>query len=252
MSQSRRPVIAGNWKMNGLHEDGLALAKAVAAQAQQFDCDIVVCPPSTLLREIASVTADTGLGVGAQDCHQAANGAFTGDISAEMVRDTGATYAIIGHSERREYHNETDEIVKAKVKAAHTAGLVAIVCVGETEGQRDSGQTMSVIADQIEGGLPDTADAENIIIAFEPVWAIGTGRTASPEDAQEIHQHIRTVVSDRLGSAVGEAMRVLYGGSMKPANAADLLAQPDIDGGLIGGASLKSSDFLAIAEAVSK
>lgn len=252
MSQSRRPVIAGNWKMNCLRADGFALAEAVAAQAGQVDCDLVICPPATLLHSVHELVGETALGLGAQDCHYKDSGAFTGNISPTMIKDAGCSYVILGHSERREYHGETDADVQAKAKAAQQEGLVAIICVGETETQRDAGDTMTVISEQIKGSIPADSTFENTVIAYEPVWAIGTGRTASPEEAQEVHQHIRKELASALGEDFAAATRILYGGSMKPGNASDLLAQADIDGGLIGGASLNSADFLAIANAVSK
>lgn len=253
MSQSRRPVIAGNWKMNCLRDDGLALAKAIAECSTNLDCALVICPPATLLYKINCGIEGTALGLGAQDCHWESSGAYTGDLSPEMLKDAGCSYVIVGHSERREGHKETDSDVQAKAEAAQKAGLTAIICVGETEAQRDSGETMDVISSQIAGSVPVSADASNTIIAYEPVWAIGTGRTASPEEAQEVHLHIRKeLAGGKLGEEEASALRILYGGSMKPANATELLAQYDIDGGLIGGASLKAPDFLAIAEAASK
>ncbi|MGB0671022.1 MAG: triose-phosphate isomerase [Rhodospirillales bacterium] len=251
----RRPLIAGNWKMNGLTADGLELARAVAAGAKDLTpnagdplaCDLLVCPPATLLALVSETLAPTRVAVGSQDCHMAVHGAHTGDISAIMVRDAGGTYAIVGHSERRTDHQETNEMVRAKAKAAHEAGLTAIICVGETQTERDAGKTLEVNGTQIAGSLPEGADADNTVIAYEPVWAIGTGLTATPEDAQDVHAFIRGELAKHLGADVAGAMRILYGGSMKPGNAAELLAQPDIDGGLIGGASLKHEDFLAIA-----
>lgn len=250
---SRRPLIAGNWKMNGLSADGLALAQAVAAKRKaepDVACDLLVCPPFTLLSEVAKAVAGSGVAVGGQDCHAKASGAHTGDISAAMLKDVGCGYAIVGHSERRTDHGEGDAVVKAKAAAAQAAGLIAIVCIGETLAQRDAGQAMDVNRSQLAGSLPEGATAANTVIAYEPVWAIGTGRVATPEQAQEVHAVIRAELVKLVGEAEAGKMRILYGGSMKPDNAAQLLALPDVDGGLIGGASLKAEDFWAIAKSV--
>lgn len=252
MSQSRRAVIAGNWKMNCLRDEGLALAKAVSAAADDYDCDFVICPPATLLQSVSSAVVGSALAVGGQDCHTQARGAYTGDVAAEMLKDSGCRYVIVGHSERRDYHGESDGLVSEKAQAAFDAGLVAIICIGETEAERDAGRTMTVIGQQLDGSVPSNATAANTIIAYEPVWAIGTGRTATPEQAQEVHAQIRAHLQESHGAAVADGMRILYGGSMKPANAAELLSQKDIDGGLIGGASLSATDFLAIAAAIPK
>ncbi|MDA8231740.1 MAG: triose-phosphate isomerase [Magnetospirillum sp.] len=249
---TRRPLIAGNWKMNGLRADGLALAEGVVARRKAergIPCDVLVCPPFTLIADVARIAAGSDVAVGGQDCHAKVSGAHTGDTAAAMLKDAGCGYAIVGHSERRADHGETDAVVKAKAAAAHQAGLVAIVCVGETLAQRDAGQTMDVNRTQLRGSLPDGANAANTVIAYEPVWAIGTGRVATPEQAQEVHAVIRAELAARLGAAEADAMRILYGGSMKPDNAKALLALPDVDGGLIGGASLKAEDFWAIAKA---
>ncbi|MCR9221886.1 MAG: triose-phosphate isomerase [Alphaproteobacteria bacterium] len=249
----RTPLIAGNWKMNGLSADGAALAEAVAAGASSRagGCEMLICPPATLLHPIAALLGEA-LKLGGQDCHAAASGAHTGDCSAEMLADAGCSYVIVGHSERRQHHGEDDAAVRAKAEAAHRAGLVAIVCVGETRAERDAGETLAVIARQIAGSVPPGARAADSVVAYEPVWAIGTGLTATPADAQTVHAHIRAELARSHGASVAEDMRLLYGGSMKPENAADLLAQPDIDGGLIGGASLKAPDFLAIADAAAR
>ena len=249
MADERGFLIAGNWKMNGLAEDGLALAKAVADGARGRNAEMVVCPPATLVAAIADAAKGSPLKVGGQDCHAADSGAHTGDISAKMLADAGCGYVIVGHSERRADHGESDATVRAKAEAAHAAGLIAIVCVGETEGERDAGETLSVIEAQIRRSVPEAATPATTVIAYEPVWAIGTGRTATPEQAQEVHKHIRAVLSDAFGAGAMANARILYGGSMKPGNAPDLLSQPDVDGGLIGGASLKAEDFLAIADA---
>lgn len=248
---SRKALIAGNWKMNGLLEDGEVLARAVASGANAVTCELLVCPPAHLLFPIHAVLNGTSVQLGAQTCHAAEKGAHTGDVSAEMLADVGCSHVIVGHSERREDHGESDADVCAKAAAAHRAGLIAVICVGETEAQKDAGETMAVIARQLDGSVPEGATAENTVIAYEPVWAIGTGRTPTPAEANEVHTHIRTHLRGAFGAAVADGMRVLYGGSMKPGNAADLLAQSDIDGGLIGGAALKADDFLAIAEAAS-
>ncbi|MGB0682836.1 MAG: triose-phosphate isomerase [Magnetovibrionaceae bacterium] len=246
---ARKTLIAGNWKMNGLQADGLSLAQDVVegAGAVSDKADLLVCPPHLLVAIIAEALKGTPVMVGAQDCHAAEKGAHTGDVSAAMVADTGAGAVILGHSERRTDHGETNELVRAKAEAAHGAGLLAVICVGETEAERDAGETMAVNAAQVAGSLPDGATAANTVIAYEPVWAIGTGNTATAEDAQTVHAFIRGEVEKRFGAEVAGALRILYGGSMKPGNAAELLAQPDIDGGLIGGASLKAEDFLGIA-----
>ncbi|MDW3207605.1 MAG: triose-phosphate isomerase [Alphaproteobacteria bacterium] len=247
---SRTPLIAGNWKMNGTLEGGGALAQAVADGGASAACELLICPPAQLLYPIGRALAGTNVQLGAQDCHAEEKGAHTGDISAVMLRDIGCSHVIVGHSERREDHGETDGTVRAKAEAAHAAGLVAVICVGETDSMRDAGKTNSFIVGQLDGSVPEGATAANTVIAYEPVWAIGTGRTPTPEEANEVHALIRSHLSDRLGAAECDKLRILYGGSMKPGNAADLLAQPDIDGGLIGGAALKADDFLAIAAAV--
>jgi len=249
---TRRPLIAGNWKMNGVGADALALAQGIAAKRKaepNVPADLLICPPVTLIAEIAKTVAGSGVAVGGQDCHAKVSGAHTGDISALMLKDAGAAYVIVGHSERRADHGETDAVVKAKAAAVHAAGLVAIICIGETLAQRDAGQTLEVNRGQLLGSLPDGADAANTVIAYEPVWAIGTGRVATPEQAQEVHAAIRAELTNRLGAAVSSKLRILYGGSMKPDNAKVLLALPDVDGGLIGGASLKVDDFWACAKA---
>jgi triosephosphate isomerase len=247
----RRILIAGNWKMNGLQADGLALASDLAARLKEGQSprfDMIVCPPFVLISKVVDAVAGSGIAVGGQDCHMQEKGAHTGDTSAHMLKDIGCEYAIVGHSERRTNHGETDAQVKAKAEAALAAGLTAIVCVGETLEERDAGKTLEVNKRQVHGSLPDRATAANTVIAYEPVWAIGTGRTATPEQAQEVHQMIRSELSVKLGQAEADGMRVLYGGSMNPKNAEILLAQPDIDGGLIGGAALKADDFWAVAQ----
>ncbi|HTH16839.1 MAG TPA: triose-phosphate isomerase [Magnetospirillum sp.] len=247
---SRRKLIAGNWKMNGLKADGLALAKGVAEKLKSepgVACDLLVCPPFTLVALVADAVAGSTLAVGGQDCHAKTSGAHTGDTSPVMLKDAGATYVILGHSERRTDHAETDAGVKAKAEAAHAAGLKAIVCIGETLAQRDAGQTLAVNKSQLKGSWPVGGTADNTVIAYEPVWAIGTGRVATPEQAQEVHAAIRAELANIVGAAEAAKVRILYGGSMKPDNAAQLLALPDVDGGLIGGAALKVDDFWSIA-----
>ena len=248
---TRRKLIAGNWKMNGLKADGLALARGLAdklAAGPAPACDLLVCPPFTLIASVVDAVAGSALAVGGQDCHAKASGAHTGDTAAAMLADLGCAYAIVGHSERRTDHAETDAVVKAKATAAQGAGLNAIVCIGETLAQRDAGQTIAINRSQLRGSLPDGATPANTVIAYEPVWAIGTGRVATPAQAQEVHAAIRAELVEMLGAAAAAGMRILYGGSMKPDNARELLALPDVDGGLIGGASLKVADFWAIAE----
>ncbi len=240
-----RQLIAGNWKMNGTRESLRELADLRAALAAKPPrADVLVCPPATLLsRALASVAHEFELG--GQDCHAQVSGAFTGDISAEMLKDAGATAVIVGHSERRQYYGETNAQVAAKAKAAWRAGLLAIICIGETEEQRDAGKTHEVCAGQAAASVPDGAMASNTAIAYEPVWAIGTGRTPTTSEIADVHRHIRQCLAARFGTE-GEAIRILYGGSMKPSNAAEILALENVGGGLVGGASLKASDFLAI------
>jgi triosephosphate isomerase len=248
-----RKLIAGNWKMNMLREDGTALARAIAVGAYGQDCDLLVCPPSILVGTVAESLDGSPVAVGAQDCHEAESGAYTGDISAAMLRDAGASHVILGHSERRHGLGETNERVRAKVEAAHAAGLVAIMCIGETEAERDAGKTLDVLSTQIDGSLPMgdrgfAVSGADIVIAYEPVWAIGTGRTPTLDEVLAAHAHIRAHLQSGLGKDAN-AIRLLYGGSMKPENAADLLAIENVDGGLIGGASLQADSFLAIADA---
>ncbi|WP_142846994.1 triose-phosphate isomerase [Telmatospirillum sp. J64-1] len=246
----RRPLIAGNWKMNGLRADGVALAEGIAAKAKAeagLKCDLLVCPPATLIADVARALDGAPVAVGGQDCHMDEKGAHTGDIAAPMLADLGCRYVILGHSERRADHGESDELVKAKAQAALRAGLVAVICIGETEGERDAGKTIEVVAGQFNGSLPEGASAANVVIAYEPVWAIGTGRTPTTAEVAEVHAAIRAEARKRMGGEA-DSLRILYGGSMKPSNAAELLALEDVDGGLIGGASLKVEDFWAIAQ----
>jgi triosephosphate isomerase len=245
---ARRPLIVGNWKMNGLAAslaEATALAGKITAQAPA--AELGLCPPATLLAAMAAALKGTGIGVGGQDCHAKAGGAHTGDISAEMLKDAGATYVLAGHSERRTDHGESDAVVRAKAQAAHRAGLVAIVCVGETLAQRDAGETLKVVSAQLRGSLPDDATAANTVIAYEPVWAIGTGRTPTEQQVAEVHAAMRQELKARFND--GDGMRLLYGGSVKPDNARSLMAVADVDGALVGGASLKANDFWPIIEA---
>lgn len=244
-----KKLIAGNWKMNMLAPEGTALAHAIDAKAQGAGCDLLVCPPATILRSIAEALSDSDVAVGGQDCHEAESGAFTGDVSAAMVRDAGASHVILGHSERRHGLGETDARVRSKTIAAHAAGLTAIVCIGETEAERDAGQTLDVLSAQLGGSLPDSGvSGTNTVVAYEPVWAIGTGRTPSLDEVEAAHGHIRATLEAALGGDAA-GIRLLYGGSMKPENAESLLAVTNVDGGLIGGASLDAESFLAIAAA---
>jgi triosephosphate isomerase len=243
-----RHLIAGNWKMNGLstslEEAALIAEGATAAEGR---VDVMLCPPASLIAQMRWMTAKSALLIGGQDCHAKASGPHTGDLSAEMLKDAGASAVIVGHSERRTDHGETDETVRAKAEAAHRAGLTAIVCIGETETERDAGETLDVLSRQLAGSLPER-DPADLVIAYEPVWAIGTGRTPSEGDIEAAHAHIRAGLAARFGAA-GDPVRILYGGSMKPDNAAAILAVPEVNGGLVGGASLKASDFLAIVSA---
>ena len=237
--------------MNGLSGDGLALAKEVAAllksQANPV-FDLLVCPPFTLISKVADALQASGVALGAQDCHQSESGAHTGDIGAPMLSDLGCSYVIVGHSERRADHDEQDALIKIKAEAAHKAGLIAIICIGETEAERDAGQTLDIVKSQVAGSVPDGATASNIVVAYEPVWAIGTGRTPSAGEVQEVHALIRAELVESIGPDEAQQCRLLYGGSVKPENAPELMSLPDVDGGLIGGASLKAGDFWAIAQ----
>ena len=242
-----RKLAAGNWKMNGLKADGLPLARDIVARQRQVSlvCDLLLCPPATLLVPLAEAIAGSGIALGAQNCHAAEKGAHTGEISAPMLKDAGCTYVILGHSERRTDQGETDPEVHAKVVAAHKAGLCSIVCIGETLVQRDAGETLAVIARQIAGSLPEGLDSRTLVIAYEPVWAIGTGRTPSVEQVAEVHGHIRSLLAGKAKDPT--AVRILYGGSVKPSNARELMSARDVDGALVGGASLKAEEFLPIA-----
>jgi triosephosphate isomerase len=242
-----RPLVAGNWKMNGLRA---ALAESAAVGGAlpgigKSAPDVMICPPATLLAQLAWASRGSALILGGQDCHPAASGAHTGDVSAEMLKDAGAAAVIVGHSERRADHGELDRIVRAKATAAHRAGLTAIVCIGETKGERLADLTLNVVNRQLAASLPESTTAENTVVAYEPIWAIGTGLTPAASDVAEIHAAIRKNLESRFG-ATGRSIRILYGGSVKPDNAKELLALPNVNGALVGGASLKAADFLAI------
>ncbi|HEY1747367.1 MAG TPA: triose-phosphate isomerase [Xanthobacteraceae bacterium] len=238
-----RPLVAGNWKMNGLKSSVGELQMIIAGAKALSNVELMVCPPATLIAQFATVAAGSGVAIGGQDCHAQKAGAFTGDISAEMLKDAGATAVIVGHSERRQHHGETDAAVRAKAEAAQRAGLLPIICVGETRNQRDAGETLDTIGAQLDGSLPDVAD---FTIAYEPIWAIGSGRTPQPKDVAEVHSFIRDRLQSRHG-VKADVVRILYGGSVTPANAGELLAVANVNGALVGGASLKADDFLAIA-----
>jgi triosephosphate isomerase len=251
MARVRRPLIAGNWKMNGLRADALALAKGVAdgvKQAGWTDREVLVCPPATFILAVAEAVKASGVLVGGQNCHAKPSGAHTGEIAAEMLRDCGASHVIVGHSERRADCGETDAIVRAKAEAGWRAGLLPIVCIGETLAEREAGRTLDVLATQLKGSVPPGATAARLVVAYEPVWAIGTGKTPTTPEVAAAHAHIRKVLGGLMGEAAG--VRLLYGGSVKDSNAAELLAAGDVDGALVGGASLKAGEFLAIAKAV--
>ena len=244
-----RKLAAGNWKMNGTAAS-LAEVQALIAAQPAPACEMLLCPPATLISAMATVARGSALMVGAQDCHAKPSGAHTGDLSAPMLADAGASHVILGHSERRADHGETDAQVRAKAEAAQAAGLVAIVCVGETEAQRDAGETLAVIGAQIDGSVPTTSTAANLVIAYEPVWAIGTGRTPTLSQIAEVHAFLRARLADHVGAQAAQ-VRLLYGGSVKPSNAAEIFALPDVDGALVGGASLKAADFAPIVAALS-
>lgn len=243
----RRVLVAGNWKMNGTGAALSALRTIVDGVAGR-GAEVVICPPATLLSRAAEIVAGSPVALGGQDCHAAVSGAHTGDLSAEMLAEAGARFVIVGHSERRADHGESDAIVRAKVVAARRAGLIPIVCVGETLAERDAGVTLDVLSRQIAGSLPDEVAPATHVIAYEPVWAIGTGRTPSSGQIQEVHAHVRARLLARHGAAAA-GVRILYGGSVKPSNAAEFLALPDVDGALVGGASLTAADFLPIVAA---
>jgi triosephosphate isomerase len=244
----RRKLAAGNWKMNGTTA-ALAEVEALIAGLSAPECEVLLCPPATLIARMAEVAKGSALKVGGQDCHAEASGAHTGDISAEMLADAGASHVILGHSERRADHGETDSAVRAKAEAAQAAGLVALICVGETEAERDAGRELDVIGAQLACSVPDTANGADTVIAYEPVWAIGSGRTPTEEQIAAVHRFLRDALEARFGES-GSSFRLLYGGSVKPTNAAQIFAIPDVDGALVGGASLKATDFGAIISAL--
>ena len=241
---ARRPLVAGNWKMNGLAASAGELETIIAGARGLPNADFIVCPPATLVARFAALAQGSRVAIGGQDCHAEPAGAYTGDIAAEMLKDAGASAVIVGHSERRHYHGETDAMVRAKALAARRAGLLAIVCVGETRAERDAGKTHPVVRAQLDGSLPD--GLADFVVAYEPVWAIGTGVTPTKDDILDMHRFIRERLSARHGEA-GQGVRILYGGSVKPANAKDLLGIDNVDGALVGGASLEADEFLAIA-----
>jgi triosephosphate isomerase len=243
----RRKLAAGNWKMNGLAAS-LAEVEALARAHPAPRSEVLICPPATLIAQMAWKAKGGPVMVGGQDCHPEASGAHTGDIAAAMLKDAGASHVILGHSERRADHGETDAVVRAKAEAAHAAGLVAVICLGETEAQRDAGTTLEVIGSQLRGSVPAGATAANTVIAYEPVWAIGTGRTPTLAQIAEVHDFLRADLATRLAGAAD--VRLLYGGSVKPSNAAEIFATSNVDGALVGGASLKAAEFGAILAAL--
>ena len=244
-----RPLVAGNWKMNGTTA-ALRESRLLAGMLRdvKLKADIMICPPATLIRRAKSVMKGSKVKLGGQDCHAAPSGAHTGDISADMLKDAGCTAVIVGHSERRTNHKETDAMVQAKALAAHKAGLIALICIGETLEERKSGKTLGVLSEQLRGSIPAGATASNSVVAYEPVWAIGTGLTATVKEIEEAHSHIRAELAEVMGGE-GAATRILYGGSVKPSNAAELMSVPNVNGALVGGASLKAVDFIGIIKA---
>jgi triosephosphate isomerase len=248
---ANRQLVAGNWKMNGLLADGAALVGALRHGAGGLACDLLVCPPVTLVQMAAHALLGSGIAVGGQDCHAKPSGAHTGDVSAAMLKDIGATHVILGHSERRQDHAETDALVHAKTLAALAAGLIPIVCVGETLAQREAEHAQDVVRTQLSGSLPENFAEAGGVVAYEPVWAIGTGLTPTVPEVEAMHAFIRARLANAFGPA-GATVRILYGGSVKPDNAAALLSVSEVDGALVGGASLKAADFLAIARAAGR
>lgn len=244
----RRKLAAGNWKMNGLAA-ALDELKAMA-DADGGETEVLICPPATLLAQAAAGAGD--IAIGGQDCHAKASGAHTGDISADMLKDAGASYVILGHSERRTDHGETDEEVRNKTRAAWDAGLTAVVCVGESLSEREASNTLDIIAGQLAGSIPDGATGHNLVVAYEPIWAIGTGKVPTTDQIGEVHDFMRARLEKRFGEGVGRSVRLLYGGSVKPGNAGEIFAVSNVDGALVGGASLKAADFVPIIEALGK
>jgi triosephosphate isomerase len=253
MAATRRPLVAGNWKMNGLKGEGVERVRALRAlvEGQAPACDVLVCPPATLIARVVEALQDSAIAVGGQDCHAEDKGAFTGDVAAPMLKDAGCGYVIVGHSERRRDHAEADAKVKAKAEAALRASLVPIVCLGESEAEREGGQTDQVVGRQLRDSLPSGAMASNVVIAYEPIWAIGTGKTATEAQIGAVHEHLRTVLGTAIG-AEAEGVRLLYGGSVNARNAAAILAIRDVDGALVGGASLKVDEFWAICRSCAR
>ncbi|MEX0328853.1 MAG: triose-phosphate isomerase [Ruegeria sp.] len=245
----RRKLAAGNWKMNGT---GAALAElqALSQLHPSPRIDILICPPATLLHRAGQSLESAGIYVGGQDCHAQASGAHTGDISAEMLKDAGAEYVILGHSERRQDHGESDDAVRAKARAAMDNGLTAIICVGESLEQREAANTLDIIGGQLSGSIPDQSTGENLVVAYEPIWAIGTGKVPTLDQIGDVHDFIRARLERRFGEGVGRSVRLLYGGSVKPSNAAEIFGVSNVDGALVGGASLKAADFSGIISAL--
>jgi triosephosphate isomerase (TIM) len=245
----RRGLAAGNWKMNGTAAS-LGEVSALAEAHPEPGCDVLICPPATLLARLSEAAKGTGIATGGQDCHAGESGAHTGDVAAEMLKDAGASYVILGHSERRADHGETDADVAAKAEAAWRAGLTAIVCVGETLEEREAERTLDVVGGQLAGSIPNGASPDRLVVAYEPVWAIGTGKVPTLEQIGEVHGAIRKALNDRFGEPVGSGVRILYGGSVKPSNASEIFAVNDVDGALVGGASLRAADFGGIIAAL--
>lgn len=245
----RKKLAAGNWKMNGT-EAQLAEVDSLIASHPDPKVELLLCPPATLIERMARRIGTAQIAVGGQDCHAAVSGAHTGDVSAEMLRDAGARHVILGHSERRADHGETDACIRAKAETALAHDLIVVICVGETEAQRDAGDTLDVIRTQLAGSIPDGVTGAQLIVAYEPVWAIGTGRTPTLDQIAEVHDAIRAALTERLGAAQADTIRLLYGGSVKPGNAAEIFAVSNVDGALVGGASLKAADFSGIIAAL--
>ena len=252
MTTERRPLIVGNWKMNVKLEEGRDLAKNVALGAEKMCCDLVICPSTIFLQSIVDLLSPSDIAIGAQDCHAGLCGAHTGDVSAPMIADIGCKYVIVGHSERRINHGEDDVSIRAKCKAAHSVGLTAIVCVGESRAERDSGLTITRISSQLENSVPVSGRPCNTVIAYEPIWAIGSGQTPMAEEVSKVHVHIRTQLKLRHGESMAKDFRIIYGGSVNPSNSNELLRLKDVDGALVGGASLNAESFLEIARACSR
>ncbi|WP_109311600.1 triose-phosphate isomerase [Ruegeria sp. AU67] len=247
----RRKLAAGNWKMNGTAA-ALPELQSLATSFPDASVDVLICPPATLLHRAAEAVKDTGIDVGGQDCHAAESGAHTGDVSAQMLVDAGASAVILGHSERREDYDEQNEDVRAKARSAMEAGLKAIICVGESLEQREAANTLDIIGGQMSGSIPDQSTGENLVVAYEPIWAIGTGKVPTLDEIGEVHDFIRARLERRFGEGVGRSVRLLYGGSVKPGNAAEIFAVSNVDGALVGGASLKAEDFSGIIDALQK